>query len=396
MLILQGEMILMNPEKAPKFSTRLAVRTPAVQQRLQEIIAELDGFVLQVDPQATHVDVLVLEIGSDPVAELETIRALLQEGAVGNLFVTSAKATPEILLPALRTGAKEFFQQPIVDKEVVEAFMQVARKGNTRVENLPPAKQGKIYSVLGAKGGVGTTTFAVNLATNIQATDPEKLVALIDMNRLIGEVPLFLDLETHINWEEIGKNINRLDAAYLKSAMVRHSSGIYVMPAPTEIETGDRLPSDFLLQILKVMQNFFDSIVIDTGMYLDEVSFKVFERSEVVFLISTLSLPCMINVKRRKESLHAVGCIVNGKIRIIANRFEKKAQLSLAEANKMIGCEIAVTIPNDYGLTMTAINNGKVLAEVDRNSSVVKVYQKLAESLVGKPAPKCSHWRFFN
>lgn len=380
---------------AQKLSTRLAVRTPEVLRGLQEIVAGLDDFVLQDDPQATQVDVLVLEIGSNPATELETIRILLQEGAVGTLFVTSAKATSEILLPALRTGAKEFFQQPVVFKEVVDAFMQVAAGKKTSLESKPPAQRGKIFSVLGAKGGVGTTTFAVNLATELQAQDKEKLVALIDLNRLVGEVPLFLDLETDFNWEEIGKNINRLDAAYLKSAMVRHASGVYVMPAPNWIESETSLPPDFLMQILKVMQDSFAFIVIDSGMYLDEESFKIFEKAEVVFLISTLNLPCMINVKRIKASIPAFGGIGDSKVRVIANRFEKKTQISVAEANKMIGGEIAATIPNDYGLTMTAINNGKVLAEVDKNAGVVKAYRSLVESLGEKSEPKKARWRLF-
>lgn len=387
----------MDSDKTKKLSARLAVNTPMVRRSLQDIVGKLDGFVLQDDPEATHVDVLVLEIGSDPASELETIRVLLQEGAVGTLFITSAKTTSDILLPALRTGAKEFFQQPIVFKEVVDAFKQVyAQSGSLPAEEKIPLKHGKILSVLGSKGGVGTTTFAVNLATSIQACNLEKLVVLVDMNRLIGEIPLFLDLETDFNWEEIGRNINRLDAAYLKSAMVRHSSGIYVMPAPSKIETGDHLPEDYLVQILKAMQNFFDYIVIDSGMYLDETSFKVFEKSEVVYIISTLSLPSIINVKRLKESVIMFSGVDNGKVRIIANRFEKKAQIGLAEAGKMIGGEISATIPNNYALTMTAINNGKVLAEIDKNSSVTKVYRRLAESLVEEPEPKSARWSFFN
>ena len=387
----------MKVEKTQKLSTRLAIKTPKVLQSLQNIISSLDNFELQDDPQATNVDVLVLEIGSDPVTELETIRSLMKEGVVGTLFVTSAKTTSDILLPALRTGAKEFFQQPIIAKEVIEAFSQVTDQlEQEQITQEAPSKNGKIYSVLGSKGGVGTTTFAVNLATNIQELNSEKLVALIDMNRLIGEVPLFLDLETDFNWEEIGKNINRLDASYLKSAMAQHSSGLYVMPAPSKLENGANLSQGLLVQIIGAMQNFFDFIIVDTGMYMDEVSFKVFEKSDTVYLISTMSLPCIINVKRLKESMRMFNGSANGKVQIIANRFEKKSQISLAEAAKMIGGEIATTIPNDYDLTMTAINSGKSLAEVGKNSQIAKTYAKLAASITGKPAPKKKGWKLFN
>ena len=365
-------------------SVQLAIKTPEVQDSLTRIIKGLDGFTLQKGQDAARIDVLVLEIGSNPEAEFETIKGLLQENVVGSLFLTSAKTTSDILLPALRAGAKEFFPQPINPDEVMDAFLKVKCAPLTGIRGREEqAKQGQIISVLGAKGGVGTTTFAVNLATSIQALDRNKRVALIDMNRLVGEVPLFLDLKTDANWEEIGKNFSRLDAAYLQSAMVKHSSGIYVMPAPSKLDTETHLPDGFLFQLVKSMRQFFEYIIIDSGMIFDDTLFKIFAESKSVYLISILSLPCIINVRKLQESLRSSACIIDGNFKIIANRFEKKAQISLAEANKIIGTEISSTIPNDYSLAMTAINNGKVIAEISPDSDIAKVYNKLAESETG-------------
>jgi pilus assembly protein CpaE len=377
--------IIKNP-----LSVRLAIKTPEVRESLTRIIDGLDEFSLQDEQNAARVDVLVLEIGNNPEAEFETIRELLQENVVGSLFLTSSKTSSDILLPALRAGAKEFFPQPIDLDEVMEAFQKVVTNSRqTRQDGEQPVSLGKIFSVMGAKGGVGTTTFAVNLASSIQALDKKKLVALIDMNRLIGEVPLFLDLEANTNWEEIGKNFNRLDAAYLQSAMARHSSGVYVMPAPSRFDAKAQLPAGSLFQIVKKMRHFFDYIIVDGGMLFDDNLFKIFKESEVVYLISILSLPCIINVRKLQESMLASGDVTNGKLRIIANRFEKKAQISRAEANKIMGAEISMTIPNNYPLAMAAINNGKVIADISKSSTVAQVYKELAES-VAEPAIKNS------
>lgn len=386
----------MKPAKENRLTTRLAIKTPEVLRDIREVISTLDNFILSDDPNANRVDVLVLEIGSDPDTELRTIRALLEEGVVGTLFITSSVTTSDILLPALRTGAKEFFQQPIVPDEVREAFLQVKRQGSGQAGGGAPAKNCRLISVLGAKGGVGTTTFAVNLATSIQEIDQKRQVALVDMNRLVGEVPLFLDMEIEVDWEEIGRNINRLDETYLKSALARHSSGIYVLPAPSRIDDrATQLKQDYLLQILKTMKDHFDFIVVDAGMYHDETVFRIQAMAEVIFLVSTLNLPCIINVKRLKDTLRNHCGETEGKIRVIANRYEKKAQINLAEASKIVGYDITDTIPNDYALTMKAINSGKVLAEVGKNSSVAKVYRYLAESMAKTSEPKSSRWKFF-
>lgn len=376
----------MNTQKKP-LSVQLAIKTAEVKDSLAGIIKGLEGFILQKEQDADRVDVLVLEIGSNPAFEFETIKALLQDNVVGRLFLTSSKVTTEVLLPALRAGAKEFFPQPIDHDEVKGAFRQVLKdsQDNTRGEE-KPVHLGKIFSVLGAKGGVGATTFAVNLASNIQAIDKKKMVALIDMNRLVGEIPLFLDLETNTNWEDIGKNFSRLDAAYLKSAMARHSSGIYVLPAPSGFDSETHLPAGFLFQIVKSMRQFFDYIIIDGGMYLDDNLFNILKESEVVYLIAILSLPCLINVRKLQESIRTTDGAADKKMQIIANRFEKKAQISLSEANKLIGAEISMTIPNDYALAMSAINNGKVITDISGSSNLAKAYKKLAESVVKPPA----------
>lgn len=372
-------------------SVQLAIKTADVRESLTKIINSFEELTPQRDKDAARVDVLVLEIGDDPESEFETIRSLLKDNIVGNLFLTSSRTTSDILLPALRAGAKEFFPQPIDIEEVTRAFHKILSESHAAQLTDEKINLGDIFSVMGAKGGVGTTTFAVNLATSIQALDKKKLVALIDLNRLVGEVPLFLDLETDTNWEEIGKNFSRLDAAYLQSAMTKHSSGIYVMPAPSRFETEIHLPAGFLFRLVRSMRQFFDYIIIDSGMYFDDDLFKIFAESKTVFLISILSLPCIINVRKLQDSiLPTTTGVANGKLQIIANRFETKAQIKLTEANEIIGAEISGTIPNNYALAMKAINHGKVIAEVSRNSNVAKAYKKLAKSLVEPPVKKSS------
>lgn len=202
------------------------------------------------------------------------------------------------------------------------------------------------------------------------------------MNRLVGEVLLFLDLESDTNWEEIGKNFSRLDASYLQTAMTKHESGIFVLPAPGRLDKEALLPDGFLFHLLKAMRHFFDYIVVDSGMYFDETSFNIFSESEKIYLVTILSLPCIINVRKLQESILLPGGIQKEKLNIIANRFEKKSQVSLTEANKIIGSDISETIPNNYSLAMSAINNGKTVADVGKNSDLAKAYRKLAQSVI--------------
>lgn len=381
-----------------KLSVRLAIRDHEVSRTLEEIVNGLDFCYLQKNTKASHADILVLETGGNPTAEFNTIQSLLQDGAVKAVFLTSSKATPEILVPALRIGARDFFQQPIVAREVTEAFRQV-HAGNGSNESAPaPAgnKTGKTYCVLGAKGGVGTTTFAVNLAISLNAIHPDKNVALVDMNRLLGEVPIFLDLDTTFNWEHLTKNIKRLDSTYLQRALVRHTSGLYVMPAPNKVGSGTELSSKDMLEVLEKTRSTFDFIVIDGGTHLDGISFQIFNQSDKLFLISILSLPCLVNVKRLRESMNTFGQIDADKVKIIANRFEKKGVISISEAEQVILNNFFYTIPNDYQSTMEAINAGKPLLDVAPSSKVEKSYIDLAALITGaSPSTRKTRKKWF-
>ncbi|WP_136796454.1 AAA family ATPase [Desulfosediminicola ganghwensis] len=370
-------------------SIQLAVKAPDVHRELVRIVGELDQFSIQEREDAAWVDVLVLEIGHDPAAEFETIRLLLKENVVGALFLTASEATTDLLLPAMRAGAREFFQQPIDAAEVKQALEAVLQK---RLRELNPgstvSEKGKIYSVVGAKGGVGTTTFAVNFATSIQALNKDRLVALIDMNPFTGEIPFFLDLKTDTDWEEIGRNLSRLDAPYLQSAMARHSSGVFVLPAPPKLDRELKMATGFLFKLVSAMREFFDDIVIDCGMSISGDAMKICEYSESIYLISTMSMPCIINVRKLQQSFASAAGVTNGRLQVVANRFEKKGQLSLAEASKLLGSDIVNIIPNDYPLTMSAVSSGKTVAEVAKRSQVAKAYRKLAQSVTGPQVGK--------
>jgi pilus assembly protein CpaE len=365
-------------------SVRIAVKTPAVNRTLEEIVSTLDGFEQQIDEKATRTDVLVLEVGDNPAKEFETVRALLKDGVVSHVFLTSAKTTTDILLPALRTGAKQFFQQPLVYKEVKQAFIDI-QKENAAAQGVAGdtvnREPGKLISVLGAKGGVGTTTVAVNLAVSLNRLYPEKTVALVDMNRLLGEVTVFLDLQTEFNWDELVKNINRLDAAYLAKALIKSAPGLYVMPAPNSVESGAQLSSQVMKHVLQTTRNAFDFVIVDAGTQVDDPAFKIFSSSDTIIMITTLSLPCIINVKRLLASMRGVGRISTNKIKIIANRFEKKSAISLEDTENLTGHAVFSTLPNDYQKTLEAINAGKPLADVAKNSQLVKSLNQLAKSL---------------
>jgi pilus assembly protein CpaE len=359
-------------------TVRLEIRSEPVRAEIAAIVQSVRGLALATGKGPA--DLLILEIGADPMQDFELVQQLVQSGAVREVYLTSARSEPEVLLHALRAGAKEFFVQPLKAAEVRATLERSAAQAAACRRN------GQVIYLAGSKGGVGTTTVAVNLAAGLRALGEQTAVAVIDMNLLFGEVPLFLDVDPAFNWGEVAKNITRLDATYLMSVLTRHSSGVYVLPAPSQLDRLHAATPDTVERLLRVMREEFDYIIVDGGQSIDEISLKIMELSNTVLVLSILSLPCLINVRRLLETFKRLGFPREERVRVVVNRFQKHAGITLKEAVEGIGRPIAWTIPNDFAATMSCINQGKLLREVAPRAEVTRNLQELAQSLTDKGA----------
>ena len=363
---------------------RLDTRTGGVREELETIISGIAGLQLLNSNTPAPSDILIHEIGTDLKGEFALIRELAEEGMVGEVFLTAPHPDPQVLIQALRSGAKEFISQPINRDEVERALLQALERRQKEGIRRTPVKRGAIIDVLGSKGGVGATTTAVNLAASLKGLKGDASVALVDMNLLFGEIPLFLDLKPAFSWAEIARNIDRLDASYLMGVLEKHKSGIHVLPPPTKLEGVALANPEVIEKILRLMQEQFDYIVIDSGQSLDPISLKILELSSLVLLLSIPSVPCLINVRRLLETFDTLGYPPESRVRIVMNRDHKKSVISSKEAEEGLQRKISWTIPNDYQTTMSAINQGKLISEISRKCDVSRNYADFAATIAGE------------
>jgi pilus assembly protein CpaE len=379
-------------------SIRFEIKQPSLIEELEEVISSLEGFELQQSGDPSPCDLLILEIGEDPKEEFQLIHKVQDSGVAREIFLTSSQLEPDLLLQALRAGAKEFFPQPIKKEEVKEAFLKFKerREKKSKFEE-EKKKKGKIIDVVGSKGGVGNTTIAVNLATSLVESAGSPLVALIDMNLLFGEIPIFLNIESAFNWGEVARNISRLDSTYLMGILSKHPSGVYVLPSPTGLDGVNVATPEIIEMLLGLMRNVFDYIVIDGGQALDDISLKILEMSDTVLLVAILSLPCLTNVKRLLWIFQKLGYPQQDIIKIIINRHhKKKSVISLKEAEESINQKIFWFIANDYPTTMSAINQGKNLSSVAPGAEVSRNLKELASLLLEKGEKEKGKGRFWS
>ncbi|RJR32978.1 MAG: cobyrinic acid a,c-diamide synthase [Desulfobacteraceae bacterium] len=375
---------------------RINAKSTELLNQLKEIISSTEGFRIHGRKEVNKPELLIFELSEDFEEEFKVIESLSAANGLAEIFVTSRKEDSNLLLRALRLGIKEFLPQPLNIEEVKRALDGVKTRKQRQVIPSQAPIQGQIIYVMGSKGGVGTTTVAVNLAMNLVEENCRGSIALMDMNTVFGEVPLFLSMKPAYDWGEIAKNVKRLDTTFLMNVMARHPSGIHILPSPNLNGHPSATP-ETMGRLLGLMRSMFEYVVIDGGQSLDGTCLKAIEMSDMVLFIILLNLPCLANTNNVLKSLSRVGIDPKGRFKIIVNRLLKKTDISLKEAEKSVQSEIFWTIPNDYRKTMSAINQGKALREIAPRAPIAKNMAALVDFLRtgGEPRPEKKGWTLF-
>ena len=373
---------------------KIEAKNIALVNRLKEIIYSIEGLQVLSPNDPYRADLLILELGNDSDNGFQLIQSLLSVDAVDEVFLTSEKTDQAVLMQAIRTGVKEFLSQPLKEEEVRDALNKF-KKRREESKNKEPVIFGNIINIIGTKGGVGTTTIAVNLAASLAEKKGVKSVALVDMNMVFGEIPLFLEIKPRYHLDEIIKHISRLDTTFLMNSLSRSSTGVYVLPSPNHFNGGVLTNPKIIERLLVFMKRVFDFVIIDGGHYLDEVSLKILQISDSVLLISVLSLPCLSNTDKLLKSFDDTGYSVEKKVKIVINRYLKNAEISLKDAEDAIDKKIFWTIPNDYKTVLSAINQGRALTQIAPKAKITKNLKGLADAMNGrKDDSEKKQWAF--
>lgn len=368
-----------------KLTVILDMAPSAARGAFEECLSE-DGDFEVLGAGEEYADLLVRELAEGGEAELEAVAEMVARRGDREVFLTAQAYDAEVLMRLMRQGVREFFPQPVDHEEVRMALWRFKERRES-VRGPRRSKQGRIINIFGAKGGVGTTSLAVNLAAACQTHRDGASVALMDMNLPFGEAQLFLDLAPKYHWGEVLGNISRLDATYLMSVMSRHPSGLYLLAPPSRLDDLQMATPENISKLLELMRQVFDTVVIDLGMYLDEITLKVMDISDAIVLVSVQNLPCLANVRRFLDNVRHAEAGLEDKLKIVVNRHLEESDLVVEDMEKALGLPVFWRVPNDYKTTLSAINQGKTLLETAPKAPVTRALGDLAAALspVGQP-----------
>ena len=305
---------------------------------------------------------------------LQTVQSLcaLSQATV---VVYSHRAEHELLVQAMRSGAREFLTFPFAPDAIEEAMTRVA----VRIQASPTPKKtaGKILAFVGAKGGAGVTTVASNYAVAL-AQDTTKNTLLIDFDLPLGDAALGFGLACEFSTVDALRDAERLDASFLSKLVVRHASGLSLLAAPGQFP---HVPIDNAAanRLLTVACNSFDYVVIDAGSRLDWTRTNLFDLASRIYLVTQIGIPELRNANRMITGsipAHA------SKLEIVLNRYSPK---SVEVDDEAIERALTVAprwhIPNDYLAVREMQGRAEPLALAD--SPIARVIRKMANEISG-------------
>lgn len=354
------------------------------EDRRREILAALGGtpeVEVLLPAAAPRADAVLFAVGADPRADLAQAARLLAEGRARQVILLGPAPDPETLLAAMRAGITEYLPEPVRQADLLAALQRLRGRAGQQApaRQARQAQEGRIILLLGAKGGIGTTTMAVNLA-DVLCRLGGGATALLDLAQPQGETPIFLDLEHAYTWADVAANISRLDATYLESVMARHASGLCVLAAPG-FSLDSALDPLVLRQILSLMRGLYAHVVIDAGTGHDDAALEALEQADEVLLVLDLSLPCLARAKRFLEAVRGTKPELAAKVRLVANRKTSESDIGTAEAENILQTAISWSVLNDYKTALAAINQGKTLTETDPRSAIARGVGAMARDL---------------
>ncbi len=217
----------------------------------------------------------------------------------------------------MREGAKEF-----VLAGDHEALSQALRD-----QVRPPRATGvgTIYAVFPAKGGVGATTVATNLAGALQARGER--TCLVDLNLNMGDVLAFLDLAGGYSIADVIGNMGRLDRDLLDATLLRHGSGIHVLAQSHRIEESDRVDAESIAQLLQFLRHHYGAVVLDGLRSFDDVSVAAVDASDQIVLLVAQEVPAVRDARRCVGLFKRLGS--EGKLKLVVNRYQKVNEINL-------------------------------------------------------------------
>ncbi len=320
--------------------------------------------------------------GSDvPINNALAIAGELDQNFPEIDVVLIAEPSHELLSQAMKQGVREVVDLDASNELIGATVSRIAAAAGLRRTRLAgpggdsPKTEGEIVAVMAAKGGVGKSTVAVNLAVELARSAPNEVV-LVDLDLVAGDVDLLLGLNPSSTVATVATPGAILDPTVVKLSLTPHRSGLLTLAAPDDLVDADGVDPDLLVEMLAMMRTSFRHVVIDTAPGAGAALAAAVESADHLLAIATPDIGGLRSLRRNLDGLQALG-LTTAKRHLVLNRSDYRSGIGSQTIEGTVEIPVGHAIA-DSGEIAIAANQGVPFVDAYPKNETVKSFKELA------------------
>lgn len=333
-------------------------------------------------------DVCLMDINMPDLDGISATEAIRKKYPFIQVIILSVQTDAGYMRQAMLAGARDFlFKPPMIDDltSAIRSAAVVAQETRqamlTQTSGLtqtgsPMGVDGKIVTVYSPKGGVGTTTVAVNLAAALLTYGK---VALVDLNLLYGDVAVFLNTQGRNSVVDLATRANELEQDVVKTVMISHAgSGLDVLISPAKPEAAEPVTGEQITKLLSYLREHYPFVVVDTTSYLTDHASAAVDLADAIVLVTSQEIASIKSCGQFLRLADA-GNISRKHILFVMNRFDRRIRVMPERVSEILKQEIVLSIPFEEKTVLDAVNHGIPFVIEAKQALITKSITQLAE-----------------
>jgi pilus assembly protein CpaE len=299
-------------------------------------------------------DVFLVSV-EEPVARaLQTIESLADAMPGAPSIVYSTMADAAAVRRAMVAGARDYLIKPVKSEELVRSIHGVLEQEERKRMRLAgqtteTAAHGTVVTVFGAKGGIGKTTIATNLATALVRTTGSTVV-LVDMDTRFGDVAIMMDVAVEQSIADVARHLDEMDRDKIRDYLVQHHSGAYVLPAPLHPSEWRNLTPQHIERVIELLAQSHDYVIIDTPGTFNEIIAATLEQASLILLVTSMDIASIKDTALALEMLRAAS-VSEDKVKLLINHCTSANSLREDDVQRVLEYEVFWRIPHDLAVS---------------------------------------------
>ena len=324
-----------------------------LQRSAIEVVGEADYGADAISlVHARRPDAIAIAWQDPPVRPEQTVETISRTLPSVAIIVYSEQEDLPSVRRAVQAGAHDYLTRPFETRDLLNSlnktFERMERQRLSESGNLPVARNGTVISLFGAKGGIGKTTLATNLAVALAQLRQES-VALMDIDTRFGDVAIVLDLQPKTNISETVPGIDELDRDTIRTYLTPHASGISVLTAPTRPSEWRQVQPTHVERLIGLLQETHDFVVLDTPGFFTELVGSALDMSDLVLLVTTLDVSSIKDCAMAVDMLTGADFPMD-RVKLVINHTNDLQRVDVKQVTDVTGLDVFWSVPFDRAI----------------------------------------------